>query len=198
MDARAGRRGRRQLRRRQLTTSAQPAKQSIEELPVVHAVTNDEIMLRPGFLRKAMGIMKVLEGKGAIHIRSQLLDSPTLYSIALALLELHEQTKCWCIVNDRVDIALACGVQGVQLTHKSISVPDVQRIAPAMLIGATVHSPAEAKDAEQAGAASRGAGPPGATAPHPGGARRGNKIPTPALSPVGDSLLRHIRSPPVA
>ncbi|PYO46740.1 MAG: hypothetical protein DMD72_11935, partial [Gemmatimonadetes bacterium] len=82
-----------------------PVKAPIEALPVVHAVTNDEIMLRPGFLRKAMGIMRVLGDKGAIHIRSQLLDTPTLYSLTLALLELHEQTKCWCIVNDRVDIA---------------------------------------------------------------------------------------------
>ncbi len=117
-----------------------PVKAPIEELPTVHAVTNDEIMLRPGFLRKAMGIMRVLGDKGAIHIRSQLLDSPTLYGLTLALLELHEQTKCWCIVNDRVDIALACGVQGVQLTHKSIAVPDVQAIAPALRIGARAAS----------------------------------------------------------
>src|SRR2546423_10412013 len=172
MDARAGRRGRRQLRRRQLTTSAQPAKQSIEALPVVHAVTNDEIMLRPGFLRKAMGIMRVLGDKGAIHIRSQLLDTPTLYSLTLALLELHEQTKCWCIVNDRVDIALACGVQGVQLTHKSISVPDVQKIAPALRIGASVHSPDEARDAEQAGADWCVAGHVFESETHPGLPRR--------------------------
>jgi len=124
----------------------------IEQLPCVHAVTNDEIMLRPGFLRKAMGVMRVLGDKGAIHVRSQLLDTPTLYSLTLALLELEEQTKCWCIMNDRVDIALACGVQGVQLTHKSISVPDVQAIAPSLHIGASVHSPDEARDAEQAGA----------------------------------------------
>ena len=127
-------------------------KAPIEALPVVHAVTNDEIMLRPGFLRKAMGIMRVLGDKGAIHVRSQLLDSPTLYSLTLAVLELSAQTRCWCIVNDRVDIALACGVQGVQLTHKSIAVPDVQTIAPALRIGASVHSAAEARDAEDAGA----------------------------------------------
>ena len=184
-----------------MTTSAQLAKQSIEELPVVHAVTNDEIMLRPGFLRKAMGIMKVLEGKGAIHIRSQLLDSPTLYSIALALLELHEQTKCWCIVNDRVDIALACGVQGVQLTHKSISVPDVQRIAPAMLIGASVHSPAEAKDAEQAGADWCVAGHVFETPTHPGEPRRENNFITDVVAAVGVPVIaiggirpEHVRS----
>jgi thiazole tautomerase (transcriptional regulator TenI) len=112
--------------------------------------------------------MRVLGDKGAIHVRSQLLDSPTLYSITLALLELHEQTHCWCIVNDRVDIALACGVQGVQLTHKSISVPDVQRIAPTLRIGASVHSPEEAKDAENAGANWCVAGHVFETPSHPG------------------------------
>lgn len=144
------------------------------DMPCVHAVTNDEIMLRPGFLRKAMGIMRVLGDKGAIHIRSQLLDSPTLYGLTLALLELHEQTKCWCIVNDRVDVALACGVQAVQLTHKSISVPDVQRIAPALRIGASVHSPDEARDAENAGADWCVAGHVFETETHPGMPRREN------------------------
>jgi thiazole tautomerase (transcriptional regulator TenI) len=144
----------------------------MSDLPCIHAVTNDEIMLRPGFLRKAMGIMRVLGGKGAIHVRSQLLDSPTLYSLTLALLELNEQTKCWCIINDRVDIALACGVQGVQLTHKSIAVPDVQVIAPALLIGASVHSADEARDAEQAGADWCVAGHVFETESHPGAPRR--------------------------
>jgi thiazole tautomerase (transcriptional regulator TenI) len=144
------------------------AKAPIAELPCVHAVTNDEIMLRPGFLRKAMAVMRVLGDKGAIHIRSQLLDTPTLFSLTLALLELHEQTKCWCIVNDRVDIALACGVQGVQLTHKSIAVPDVQAIAPALRIGASVHSPEEASDAERAGADWCVAGNVFETQSHPG------------------------------
>ena len=184
-----------------MTASTSPAKQSIEELPVVHAVTSDEIMLRPGFLRKAMGVMKVLENKGAIHIRSQLLDSPTLYSIALALLELHEQTKCWCIINDRVDIALACGVQGVQLTHTSISLTDVQRIARSILIGDSVHSPAEAKDAEQAGADWCVAGHVFETPTHPGEPRRENNfipdvvaaVEVPVIA-IGGIRPEHVRS----
>lgn len=186
-----------------MTTAATPSpiKAPIEELPVVHAVTNDEIMLRPGFLRKAMGIMRVLQSKGAIHIRSQLLDTPTLYSITLALLELHEQTKCWCIVNDRVDVALACGVQGVQLTHKSIAVPDVQRIAPALLIGASVHSAHEARDAEQAGADWCVAGHVFETPSHPGEPRRENNfipevvaaVKVPVIA-IGGIRPEHVRS----
>ena len=186
-----------------MSSAATPelVKAPIEELPVVHAVTNDEIMLRPGFLRKAMGIMRVLQGKGAIHIRSQLLDTPTLYSITLALLELHEQTKCWCIVNDRVDVALACGVQGVQLTHKSIAVPDVQRIAPALLIGASVHSADEARDAEQAGADWCVAGHVFETPSHPGEPRRENNfipdvvaaVKLPVIA-IGGIRPEHVRS----
>lgn len=157
-----------------LPAAPQGLKASMADLPCIHAITNDEIMLRPGFLRKAMGIMRLLGDKGAIHVRSQLLDSPTLYGLTLALLELNEQTKCWCIVNDRVDVALACGVQGVQLTHKSISVPDVQRIAPALRIGASVHSPDEARDAENAGADWCVAGHVFETETHPGMPRREN------------------------
>jgi thiazole tautomerase (transcriptional regulator TenI) len=151
-----------------MASAAEAQSATVAELPCVHAVTNDEIMLRPGFLRKAMGVMRVLGDKGAIHVRSQLLDSPTLFSLTLALIELHEQTKCWCIVNDRVDIALACGVQGVQLTHKSIAVPDVRRIAPALRVGASVHSPDEARDAELAGAEWCVAGSVFETPSHPG------------------------------
>ncbi|GAC1411352.1 MAG: thiazole tautomerase TenI [Gemmatimonadaceae bacterium] len=178
-----------------------PVKALIEELPCVHAVTNDEIMLRPGFLRKAMGVMRVLGDKGAIHVRSQLLDTPTLYSLTLALLELQEQTKCWCIVNDRVDIALACGVLGVQLTHKSITVPDVRAIGPALRIGASVHSPGEARDAEQAGADWCVAGHVFETPSHPGVARRESSFINDVVAAVGFPVIaiggirpEHVRS----
>ena len=142
------------------------------EIPVIHAVTNDEIMLRPGFLRKAQGVMEVLGDKGAIHVRSQLLDSPTLFGITLDLLLLYAETKCWCIVNDRVDIALAAGAHGVQLTAKSLALSDVQTIAPALRIGASVHSAEEGAEAEKAGADWCVAGHVFETPSHPGTPRR--------------------------
>lgn len=141
-------------------------------IPLVHAVTSDEIMLRPGFLKKAKAVMMVLGDKGAIHVRSQLLDSPTLFGITLDLLLLHAETKCWCIVNDRVDIALASGAHGVQLTAKSLKLSDVQNIAPALRIGASVHSTEEAVEAEQAGADWCVAGHVLETPSHPGEPRR--------------------------
>jgi len=139
---------------------------------VIHAVTSDEIMLRPGFLKKAKAVMTVLGDKGAVHIRSQLLDSPTLFGITLDLLLLYAETRCWCIVNDRVDIALASGAHGVQLTAKSLELADVHRIAPSLRIGASVHSAQEAAEAEKAGADWCVAGHVLETPSHPGEPRR--------------------------
>ena len=129
-------------------------------------------MLRPGFLKKAKAVMTVLGDKGAVHIRSQLLDSPTLFGITLDLLLLYAETRCWCIVNDRVDIALASGAHGVQLTAKSLELADVHRIAPSLRIGASVHSAQEAAEAEKAGADWCVAGHVLETPSHPGEPRR--------------------------
>jgi thiazole tautomerase (transcriptional regulator TenI) len=56
------------------------------------------------------------------------------------------------IVNDRVDVALCTGVNGVQLTHHSLDVSQVRRALPEMKIGCSVHSVSEAQYAEQNGA----------------------------------------------
>ena len=58
------------------------------------------------------------------------------------------------IVNDRVDVALAAGADGVQRTHASLPVEDLCAIAAGRLrVGASVHSEAEAQAAARAGAA---------------------------------------------
>src|SRR3970282_311322 len=55
------------------------------------------------------------------------------------------------IVNDRLDVALAVGADGVQRTSTSLDVEDIRRVAgPALRVGASVHSAldAEAKRAD--------------------------------------------------
>ena len=57
------------------------------------------------------------------------------------------------IVNDRVDLALALGAAGVQLGEQGLPVAVARRlVGPEFLIGRSVHSPAGAQEAEQAGA----------------------------------------------
>jgi thiamine-phosphate pyrophosphorylase len=57
------------------------------------------------------------------------------------------------IVNDRVDVALAVGADGVQRTHASLSVDELRVIADKRVrVGASAHSLDEAKAAAEQGA----------------------------------------------
>ena len=74
------------------------------------------------------------------------------------------------IVNDRVDVAMLAGADGVQLGETALDVADVRHIVgPDMLIGRSVHSEVGAVDAECQGADYLILGTVFETASHPEG-----------------------------
>ena len=57
------------------------------------------------------------------------------------------------IVNDRLDVALVAGADGVQLGERGFTVEDARRLLPSgVLIGRSVHDVAGARPAAKAGA----------------------------------------------
>ena len=122
-------------------------------IPVIHAVTTDEIVARPGFVDRAAGVMRVLGARGAVQLRAPRTAGGTLHAIARELAEHQEPTGAWLIVTDRVDVAVGAGAHGAQLTGRSMDVADARLVAPSLPLGASVHSVAEARAAAQAGAA---------------------------------------------
>jgi thiazole tautomerase (transcriptional regulator TenI) len=56
------------------------------------------------------------------------------------------------VINDRVDVALAVRARGAQLTSRSLTAADARRAAPALAIGASVHTLREGTDAAASGA----------------------------------------------
>ena len=92
-------------------------------------------------------------GLRAVQLREK--DLPVRDMLALAR-ELRETTRrhgARLVVNDRADVALVAGADGVQRTHTSLPVADLRAMAPAgFLIGASTHSPAEARQAVAEGA----------------------------------------------
>lgn len=121
-------------------------------LPVVHAVTTDEIITRDDFLSRASAVMRALGPRGAIHLRAAAATSRQLHHLATALVAAQDATGAWLIINDRVDIALASGARGIQLTSRSIDTADairaVRATAPGTAhpaFGLSVHSAAEAR-----------------------------------------------------
>lgn len=142
-------------------------------VPVVHAVTNDEVVVREDFIDVACAVMQVLGQRGALHLRAGRLAAARFQALAEGLAAAQALTGGWLVVNDRVDVALSTGARGVQLTSRSLTAVDARRIAPDMAIGASVHDLDEGRAAAAAGADWLVAGHVFATATHPGAPARG-------------------------
>ena len=63
------------------------------------------------------------------------------------------------IINDRVDVALAVGADGVHLGQDDFPIPEARRLAPDLIIGASTHSIEEAGRAQAEGASYINIGP---------------------------------------
>ena len=84
-------------------------------------------------------------------MRERDLDAATLADRVSELLTATRGTATRIVVNDRLDVALACGAGGVHLRADSIPVAAARRLAPAgFLVGRSVHTAGEAADASDA------------------------------------------------
>lgn len=145
-------------------------------LPILHAVTSDEIVARDSFLSQAASFAHAAGARGAVHLRGHRQSGRRLYDLATALVALQRETGCWLVVNDRADVALATGARGVQLTSRSLSVGDARAVSPALAIGASVHGVEESERASGAGADWAVAGHVFPTESHPGVPERGPEL----------------------
>ena len=92
-------------------------------------------------------------GLRAVQLREKDLEARDLLGLADTLREATQRHGARLIVNDRADVALAARADGVQRTHASLPVSALRRITPAgFLVGASVHSEADARDAVAQGA----------------------------------------------
>lgn len=121
-------------------------------VPVVHAVTTDEVIARPDFIDVACAVMRALGGRGALHLRASRITGARFQALAEGLGAVQSLTGAWLIVNDRVDVAMATSARGAQLTSRSLTTSDARRIAPGLALGASVHDLDEGRAAVTAGA----------------------------------------------
>lgn len=99
-------------------------------------------------------------GVDLLQLRDKTCDGGQLMMYARAAIGAIEGSSAKLIINDRVDIALACGAAGVHLGQDDMSLLDARRIAgPDMWIGVSTHCIEQAVAAEMAGADYIGCGP---------------------------------------
>jgi thiamine-phosphate pyrophosphorylase len=85
-------------------------------------------------------------GVDLIQIRERDLDDRALVALVREAIARVEGTGALVLVNDRLDIALAAGADGVHLRSDSPPARRVREIAASLVIGRSVHAVAEALD----------------------------------------------------
>lgn len=99
-------------------------------------------------------------GAPVVQVRQKDCTDRVLYEFAAAVAAICASAGATCIVNDRVDVALAVGAAGTHLGADDLPVAAVRRVAgPDHLIGGTARHPQQARDLVSAGADYLGVGP---------------------------------------
>ena len=144
--------------------------------------------------RDAIGVADraLRAGAPVIQLRVKGRSDRELYDLGVRLVAACAGYGATCIVNDRVDIALAIGAQGTHLGADDLSVAAVRRIVgPRHLIGGTAREPVRAATLVDEGADYLGVGPAFATSTKDG-------LPAP-IGPAGiEAVARAVPVPVIA
>jgi thiamine-phosphate diphosphorylase len=84
-------------------------------------------------------------GIDVVQVRERDLDTGPLFHLVCDLVALARGSRTRIVVNDRLDVALAAGADGVHLREDSMPVAAVRRVAPVdFVVGRSVHTPEDA------------------------------------------------------
>ncbi|CAN5854295.1 thiamine phosphate synthase [soil metagenome] len=117
--------------------------------------------------RDALGVVAAAVGVGAriVQVRRKGCTDRELYDFASRVVRLCDTYGAGCIVNDRIDVALAVGATGTHLGADDLPVEAARRLGGSgHLVGGTARDSRRATELVAAGADYLGAGPAYATA----------------------------------
>jgi len=120
-------------------------------------------------------------GADIIQLRLKDIPDKEIFFLAKKTKEITDKYNILFFINDRVDIAVLVGADGVHLGQNDLPVREVKRLFPDFIVGISTHSISEALEAQKNGADYISIGPI-------------FKSPTkPELTPVGLELLKEIK-----
>ena len=98
-------------------------------------------------------------GVKLVQLREKEMPLRELYAIAIEARRMTSEAGALLIINDRIDVALAVGADGVHLGQDDLPIDAGREIGPDLIIGASTHSVDEAADAVAQGASYVNIGP---------------------------------------
>jgi thiamine-phosphate diphosphorylase len=149
-------------------------------LPPLYAVLDPE-QIRKHSTEQALREM-LRAGIKLVQLRAKAMTPREFLELAHSVRELTRAHACRLIVNDRVDVALACDADGVHLGQDDLPLQAARKLLPTGIIGISTHDRVQAKEAESGGADYIGFGP-----------MFGTTTKATGYSPRGVTMLREIR-----
>lgn len=157
--------------------TTRPSKRERLESVRIYLITDAEPRVRPieTFLREA-----VAGGAGMVQLREKSMSDGALLEVARSCAAVCRELEVPFIVNDRLDIALASGADGVHLGQDDLPVETARHLGGEdLIIGLSTHSPEQINAAGLSSADYIGVGPIHATPTKEG------------RTPVGTELVRY-------
>lgn len=124
----------------------------------LYAITDRRAL--PAGVTLAQAVEAALDGGvTCLQLREKTASAGEILTLARTLLPLCRARKVPLLINDRVDIALAAGADGVHLGQDDLPLPDARALlGPDRILGATAHTVEEALRAQAEGADYLGVG----------------------------------------
>lgn len=123
----------------------------------LYAVT-DRTWLRGQTLRQQVEAA-LQGGVTCVQLREKTLDREAFIHLGRSIGYLCQRYGVPLIINDDLDVALACGADGVHVGQDDLPVEEVRRrVGDKMIVGVSAHNPEEARRAYEGGADYLGAG----------------------------------------
>lgn len=142
-------------------------------LPPLHVVTDDAVLASADFAARARDVLAAGGPRLVLHLRGPATDGARLYALAKVLIDPARSSGALLFANDRVDVALTAGLDGVQLGRRSLPAAVARGLLPHdRWLGVSVHDVASAR-AASGDADYLVVGTVFATASHPGRAGSG-------------------------
>jgi thiamine-phosphate pyrophosphorylase len=117
----------------------------------LYVVTDEELSY--GRTHREIAEQAIRGGATVIQLRDKTKSARELLQIAQEITEITRRAGALSIVNDRLDIALGAGADGVHLGQDDLPIAIARRLAPPpFLIGVSISSVSQAVKAEKEGA----------------------------------------------
>ena len=125
----------------------------MKRIPRLHLVTDDDVLARPGIVSMMKTVLEAGGADVALHVRGPSTNGREIHELVTKMRPITDATGGSLFLNDRLDVALTAGADGVHLGQRSLPVHVVRRLVGYDLaVGASVHDERESTIAEEEGA----------------------------------------------